>query len=342
MKSIFIMSSERSGSNLLRMMLGAHSRIAAPPPPHMWSHLTKLLPFYGPLSVQENMEALIADAIRMTNVQNSHLKWKHDISERELGEHPTNLTEVIASLYEAYAAREGADVWCCKENNLFDHAYRIREILVDARFIYLCRDGRDVACSLLKVPTHDQHIYFIAQEWRAEQMKCLQVYQDFAARELAIMLRYEDLIEDPQAVMERICDIMEIAFESRMLEFHKTDAARQEAEKTAYWKNLSRPIIKDNKEKFRRELSSKQIKIFEAVASDLLNILGYPSAAEGKRFEVRGWQRWWYRIQNRLARKKNRRELFREKGRAERAEMLRSLHARQGKTDRPFWRAPNE
>jgi len=44
MNPIFIMSSERSGSNLLRKMLGMHSELADPPPPHMWRHLTAASP----------------------------------------------------------------------------------------------------------------------------------------------------------------------------------------------------------------------------------------------------------------------------------------------------------
>ena len=36
MRPVFIMSSERSGSNLVRRMLGGHSAISAPVPPRLW------------------------------------------------------------------------------------------------------------------------------------------------------------------------------------------------------------------------------------------------------------------------------------------------------------------
>lgn len=35
MKKIFLIGSERSGTNLLRVLLGNHSRISAPPPIHI-------------------------------------------------------------------------------------------------------------------------------------------------------------------------------------------------------------------------------------------------------------------------------------------------------------------
>jgi len=35
MKKIFLIGSERSGTNLLRVLLGNHSRISAPPPIHL-------------------------------------------------------------------------------------------------------------------------------------------------------------------------------------------------------------------------------------------------------------------------------------------------------------------
>ena len=41
------------------------------------------------------------------------------------------------------------------------------------------------------------------------------------------------------------------------------------------WANVTKPILKDNTQKFLRELSSEEIAIFESVAGDVLVQLGY-------------------------------------------------------------------
>jgi hypothetical protein len=41
------------------------------------------------------------------------------------------------------------------------------------------------------------------------------------------------------------------------------------------WKNLSKPLIRNNKEKFKKELSDKEILIFESINKNSLSELGY-------------------------------------------------------------------
>jgi hypothetical protein len=41
------------------------------------------------------------------------------------------------------------------------------------------------------------------------------------------------------------------------------------------WKNLSKPLIRNNKEKFKKELSDKEILIFESINKNILSELGY-------------------------------------------------------------------
>lgn len=167
MQTFFIMSSERSGSNLLRKMHGAHPDLAAPPP-HLRRHLTQALPYYGPLDQDSNLNELLTDIIALTQIPDSHLKLKYVISLKELRSRITtrSLSDILVALHHWYAEQENAKGWVCKENNLFDHAFQIREVLSQAKFIYLCWDGRDYTCSIQRVPTHDQHVFFIAQEWR--------------------------------------------------------------------------------------------------------------------------------------------------------------------------------
>jgi hypothetical protein len=342
MQALFIMSSERSGSNLLRMMLGAHSRLAAPPPPHLWRHLTTALPSYGPLSEAPNFEQLVEDAVLMTQQSYEHLRWEHEFSPSHIQDlAPTRtLGGVISALYRAYAQKELADGWVCKENNLFDHVHQIREHLPHAKFLYLCRDGRDVACSIKDMPTHDQHIFPIAQEWQEQQYKCLRAYQETQPKGCMHIVRYEDLIEEPEAVLRELCSFADLDFEQRMLYFHETDEAVEQAQKTEYWENLSKPVMSDNKAKFRSELSARDVQIFEAAAGDTLQLLGYPLTTAPPDRTLSRWHRGFYQALNLVQRLFKRRELTQWDGRADRKSTLDHIHRRSERQSRGSFLSP--
>ena len=50
MQAIFMVGEQRSGSNLLRLILNESSNIAAPHPPHILQRMMPLLPAYGNLN----------------------------------------------------------------------------------------------------------------------------------------------------------------------------------------------------------------------------------------------------------------------------------------------------
>jgi hypothetical protein len=328
MKPILIMSSERSGSNLVRRMLGAHPDVAAPPPPHLWRVLQPLLPYYGPLGEERGWRLLLDDALAMTKVPASHLKWKYELDVAEVTPwiRRRNLSGLLGALHDAYAAREKKQFWACKENNLFDHAFRILDVYGEAKVIYLVRDGRDVACSIKKVPTHDQHAYFIAKEWREEQLKCISVWQDTQDGGRGRLLRYEELIADPEREVRALCEFLGLSFDPHMLEFHEDRESKEDAQKTGFWKNLDKPVMQDNSAKFLRELQPGEIEVFESVAGDLLELLGYPRMSPARGAQIRGLRKLVFKLQNSRQKRAKRKALYDEPGRKERDEVMRTIN----------------
>jgi hypothetical protein len=56
--------------------------------------------------------------------------------------------------------------------------------------------------------------------------------------------------------------------------FHSRESLNT-ANSGALWKNVVKPILKDNHDKFLKELTREQIQIFEHVSGDMLLELGY-------------------------------------------------------------------
>ncbi|WP_372521940.1 sulfotransferase, partial [Sulfuricaulis sp.] len=63
--NIFMIGTQRSGSNLLRLMLNELPRIAAPHPPHILQRMLPLVPNYGDLEKRENFAQLVEDVCRL-------------------------------------------------------------------------------------------------------------------------------------------------------------------------------------------------------------------------------------------------------------------------------------
>ena len=74
MKSIFIIGEQRSGSNLLRLMLNQSPQIAAPHPPHILQRMAGLLPRYGDLNENKNFTQLIDDVCHL--VETNPVLWR--------------------------------------------------------------------------------------------------------------------------------------------------------------------------------------------------------------------------------------------------------------------------
>ena len=301
MKSIFIMSSERSGSNLVREMLNAHPNISAPPAAQLPRTLSAYRPYYGDLSVDANMKRMIVDAIAINKSHPEKLEVSASVDEIFAALTERSVWGVISTLYSLNAKEQGKTAWASKDNYLFDFVYAIKNTLPDARFIYLFRDGRDYACSMRKVGTSSLHIYSIAKQWQREQQACLQAYYSFKDKGGAHLLRYEDLLTDAESTLRSLCAFLDEPFKEEMLNFHDCGSAKKLASQSAFWENLSKPVMKTNFAKFKKELTPADIALFESVAGRELTLLGYPRMSDVPVREPSQGRRLWYGLQNGVA-----------------------------------------
>jgi len=122
----------------------------------------------------------------------------------------------------------------------------------------MSRDGRDVAASLFRSKHGPKNAYMAAHYWQshvlaARQARTLVGPSDFHE------LRYEDLLGDPVGTF------------ANLLKFLRLDLSLLEA----WRKDADSVLNRNNTGKWKKQLSARQIRMFERVAGNTLEQYGY-------------------------------------------------------------------
>lgn len=275
MTPVFMIGTQRSGSNLLRLMMNQLKDISSPHPPHVLERMVPLMENYGDLKSDDNFKILVDDVCRL--VELNPVEWSGMVFDRDVvmaKAKERSLMSVYGVIYDLYAESQGAKTWCCKSMANINYIDKIEEYFERPKYIYLYRDGRDVALSFKKAVVGEKHIYNIAKEWADTQARALDLC-NLIDEECFHSVSYEQLTQRPEETAMSLCDFLNTDYVPAMLDFHKTSEARNAAESSDLWGNVISPIIKNNSKKYKKELSYNEISIFESVAGHILDQLGY-------------------------------------------------------------------
>lgn len=271
---ILIIGTERSGSNLLRLILNAHPRITVPHPPHFMRFLAPVAPAYGDLAVERNRRMLVEDALGLL-ARHIH-PWPHPIDRDQVvaTARPT-LFGVVAAIYEQYRVAEGKERWGCKSTFMVDHVDQVLADFPGARFIWLVRDPCDVTSSAKKAVFGHCHPYRMAGLWRSQQERALTARMRWGPG-VVHRLRYEDLVAQPEQELRALCAFLGEQFEPAMLEHHTSAAARRTAQLSESWRRAGEPISTGRIGVHLTGLSARERLLVDKVTASFKEQLGYP------------------------------------------------------------------
>jgi hypothetical protein len=281
---IYIIGTERSGSNLLRLVLNAHSRIAVPHPLHLMRYFAPTEAARGDLHDPEVFARLVDEILLLKRV---HIHpWETPISrQRILDEaHPRDAMGVLGALYDQVREAEGAARWGCKSTFMVHYADRAVARDPGARFVLLVRDPRDVAASSRRSVFSPFHPWVTAGLWREQQEIGLELLERLGPEQVHL-LRYEDLLDAPEASVRQLCTFLDEPFEPSMLRFHEGREARTSAQLSESWQNTAKPVLSGNAGKYREHLSEAEVRMVEAVCAPLMERLGYPLDFPGATYQ---------------------------------------------------------
>lgn len=261
---LFIVGTERSGSNLLRLLLNELAEVTVPHPPHLMRDLSPRLAGYGDLRVDQNFRRLIGDAIRLVDLH--FAPWPIELDGEAIFRcaDKRDLYSVYANIYEQYRRYSGKARWACKSTFMIHHVDKVLAHHKSPQFIHLVRDVRDVAASARRSIFCHYHPYFVAKLWKQEQ----DIAADWSRRLPAdhwLQVSYEKLIADPASEMRRICAFLGAEYTDKVLNYFEGKAAKELSSLSRSWQNVARPVLKDNSSKFRMDLNEAEIDLIQKV-----------------------------------------------------------------------------
>ena len=260
---------------MLRVMLNQLPEISAPHPPHILKTFVPLLERYGDLSIGSNLTSLTNDVCRWVNC--NPVSWEPYVAIPEkviASARSKDLLGIFISISEAKAKTDNAEIFCCKSMESVSYINQIEESGLRPIYIHLYRDGRDVSLSFMKAVVGPKHIYALACKWRQDQLEALAA-KSIIPDDRFVTLKYEDLISNPGQVLRGLCEDLQVTFRDEMLNYFEAGESRRTAHAGKMWENLEKPVLATNSQKFLKGLSKEQLAIFESVAGDVLQELGY-------------------------------------------------------------------
>ena len=305
---VFLICSERSGSNLISAILNAHPAIGSTPPLHLCRDVGlawhALLDPEGRSRVKSGFDALIAQRLAKFCSQQAardFLLWSRE-------EPPADFGRLAREVFGRFCALADRKIIFIKENNLHRMLFFILHWFPSARFVFQVRDPRDFLLSAQRRKEGPYGNKFgsnlrAMETWRADQLGGLSAMAHFGPKRVFFQ-RYEDLVAAPDVVLPALCAFLGVAYAPTMLEFHSSDYSARLAVPGGPRENLDKPLLAQNFGKYREGLETEQIRMVETTLGHLMQRFGYqlddPCAADASRHE-----RLWPMLQDPLERLAN-------------------------------------
>lgn len=272
----FIVSSGRSGTTLLSIILTKNSEISIPPESQFMHKALRKFKSYRYLGWEELVKIILGELENKSAFQ----RWDLNLAPihkklQKLPKSKRSLSKIIDEIYLHFLKNNfpNASIWGDQSPLYTYYINRIHKIFPNAKYIHLVRDGRAVVNSMLNRNYLNATIKKACKRWNTSISK-INIFKNKISNFKLTRIKYENLVRDPKIITKKICKFLGIKFEKSML---KTNENIKDYGKKilSHHENLKKPINDDSVNRWKEELSKKQKKIVYNKLEDNLQMLGY-------------------------------------------------------------------
>jgi hypothetical protein len=262
---VFVVGCQRSGTTLLQRMLDRHPDLAVTLDGEF---IPRLLSQAGAETDVKLEPELVEQAIRYRSGSGRAGFQKLELPEdtvRGLAGKASTYAEFVGLVFDEVAARRGKSKAGDKTPDYARRIPLLHGLFPWARFVHIVRDGRDVALSLRPWATKVRPRGPARTDvWREEPVAACALWwagmvttaeRDGArlAPHQYLTIRYEDLVGEPEVALAQVTAFLGLGFAPEMLDLRVTAGRRD----------------------WRAQMERRDVEIFEVLAGDLLERLGY-------------------------------------------------------------------
>lgn len=262
---IFIVGCPRSGTTMLRDLLRSHPHLTFPNESHF---IPAFYRGYG-----DPRDAAAARTLAARILEYRWVRWWGLRLEADSFADCRSFREILCRLYEAWARQENKPRWGDKTPHYVTEIPLLLKLFPDARIIHIYRDGRDVALSWIQIRRDPHNVYTAAKLWKS-WVSAGRRAGAALPRETYLEVRYEELLQHSRETMQRVCEFVGEPFDESVLRPSRLEWPEQ-FRRFARSQPPPSEIVSTNLAKWTTGMPVSDRIIFESVAGDLLETLGY-------------------------------------------------------------------
>lgn len=196
---IFILSTPRSGSSLLRYIMDTHPLVCSP----------------GELGLGVLCESM------HTAIYYTHAQLKAYTEQERAMLTLQEVRRIVGEVMSSYAALKGKRTWCEKTPKNLRYRDLLAKVFPDARFICLYRHCMDMVYSSIEGTEYGKmeemwHYGQAFDAWAEQTAQILAFERDHPSR--AVRLKYESLVTDPARELKRVFSFLGMEWSDELVE----------------------------------------------------------------------------------------------------------------------------
>ena len=204
---IFLTGVWRCGATLLYLLLNQHPDIAL--------FFESDLPVLWPMFRMPSGRKAWFDKWEYWNASVS----RHDLDPEQLALSGGSLAEAFEAAGRQFAAQRRKTRWGCKSPTYFDRIDQLASTFPHAKFVVVWRDPEEICKSALEAARSGNSSLWFTRPGTIHKLlmasEVLKKNVDEALRRGASVcqIHYRDLVSDPESVMMRVCEFLEVEFD---------------------------------------------------------------------------------------------------------------------------------